>query len=43
MSRKKCKIIEKGGLEKYVLNTLKWKNDMFVLDNQQVAILGAEL
>ena len=25
----------------YVLNTLKWKNDMFVLDNQNVAIWGS--
>lgn len=26
----------------YVLNTLKWKNNMFVLDNQYVAIFGAK-
>jgi hypothetical protein len=24
----------------YVLNTLKWRNNMFVLDNQNVAIWG---
>ncbi|PRR77329.1 hypothetical protein CLLI_25020 [Clostridium liquoris] len=27
----------------YVLNTLKWENNMFVLDNQFVAIWGSEL
>ncbi|MCB2309691.1 VCBS repeat-containing protein [Clostridium tagluense] len=26
----------------YVLNTLKWKDSMFVLDSQQVAIFGAQ-
>lgn len=26
----------------YVLNTLKWKDNMFVLDNQNVAIFGSE-
>lgn len=26
----------------YVLNTLKWKDNMFVLDNQNVAIFGAQ-
>ena len=26
----------------YVLNTLKWKNNMFVLDNQNVAIFGTQ-
>lgn len=27
----------------YVLNTLKWKDNMFVLDNQQVAINGSQV
>lgn len=27
----------------YVLNTLKWKDNMFVLDNQQVAINGSQI
>jgi hypothetical protein len=27
----------------YILNTLKWKDNMFVLDNQNVAIFGAEV
>jgi hypothetical protein len=27
----------------YVLNTLKWKDSMFVLDNQYVAIFGAQV
>ena len=27
----------------YVLNTLKWKDNMFVLDNQNVAIFGSEV
>ncbi len=26
----------------YIMNTLKWKDNMFVLDNQNVAIFGAE-
>jgi hypothetical protein len=26
----------------YVLNTLKWKDNMFILDNQNVAIFGSE-
>ena len=26
----------------YILNTLKWKNNMFVLDNQNVAIFGSQ-
>lgn len=26
----------------YVLNTLKWKDNMFILDNQDVAIFGSE-
>ena len=26
----------------YILNTLKWKDNMFVLDNQNVAIFGSE-
>lgn len=27
----------------YVLNTLKWKNNMFTLDNQEVAIYGSQV
>lgn len=27
----------------YVLNTLKWKNNIFVLDNQNVAIFGSQV
>lgn len=27
----------------YVLNTLKWKNNLFVLDNQYVAIFGSQV
>ena len=26
----------------YIMNTLKWKDNMFILDNQNVAIFGAE-
>ncbi len=27
----------------YILNTLKWKDNMFVLDNQYVAVFGADI
>ena len=27
----------------YILNTLRWKDNMFVLDNQYLAIFGADI